>query len=81
MNSAEKYMQATTKLHALSNTMLNGVRPETVELARELVGISKELFDVIDAENRATLQSEQFRSAQSELRQARQMVGAFDPLF
>jgi len=81
MNSAEKYMQATTKLHALGNTMLNGCTPATLEYALQMVGISKELYDVIDAENRETLASEAFRRAQSEVREAQKHVGAFDPLF
>lgn len=72
MNSAEVYMKTRVKLDKLGGTMLNGPTPETLEHARQLIGMSKELFDVIDEENRATLQREEFRLAQVALREARQ---------
>lgn len=62
-NSASLHMDAVKLQRALGDSMMNGVKPDTVEIARKLSAVSLDLLNVIQDENAAEVLREANRVA------------------
>jgi hypothetical protein len=62
-NSAGLHMRAVKTQRLLGDSMMNGVKPESVELARALAREALDLLNVVEEENAAEVLREEKRRA------------------
>lgn len=69
-NSASLHMRAVKTQRQLGDSMMNGVKPDSVIFARALVTQAIDLLNVVEEENSAEIRRERDRQAAFALRNA-----------